>query len=254
MTPKHLIKRDANFAIQYWVCIIFLVSSCTLPGLSSQETDASQQALENTLVAMSLQVTTIAKQATKDAQNIQSQATQFAQQQALLLTRQATLSVQTTPTAFDKETSTLATIQPTSLVSAITSSSSGPNLQTKMQAAKILLFEDISGSKTRLPRYIKEVLDKAGYSYTDVGSGQGWLRDQLESETNWDLIIISSEISGRISGDFFDKLAALASKGAALILEFGDLDEIFDGKSKNLLNECGIEYEMDLPGSASGPL
>jgi len=38
----------------------------------------------------------------------------------------------------------------------------------------LLLFDDISGSKIRFPRYVKEALEKGAFSYTDVGNGQGW--------------------------------------------------------------------------------
>lgn len=250
---KHSTMNDAYVVFHSLILSLFWISACTSPIISSPEASDSQQSLESTIVSMKQQITTLEKQTTQDAQEINIQTTQLAQQQSLLLTQQAAISPTNAQTSIG-DTATLTPTQVTPSVAIKIPSKDDVDIQTKIQTAKILLFEDISGSKTRLPRYVKKALDIAGYSYTDVGSGQGWLKDQLESNTNWDLIIISSEVSGRISGDFFDRLSDYALNGTALILELGDLDAIYDGKSKDFLNRCGIEFEMDLPGSASGSI
>lgn len=250
---KHSPIRDAYGDFHILFFSLFWISACTSPVISSPEGSNTQQSLESTIVSMKQQITTLQKQTTQDAQEINIQTTQLAQQQYLLHTQQGAPSPTDAQTP-GAETTTLLSAHITPSETIKSPSKDDFDIQTKIQTAKILLFEDISGSKTRLPRYVKKALDNAGYSYTDVGSGQGWLKDQLESNTNWDLIIISSEVSGRISGDFFDRLSDFALNKTSLILELGDLDAIYDGKSKDFLNKCGIEFEMDLPGSASGPI
>jgi len=182
----------------------------------------------------------------------------LAHQQTLLLTQQASLSTQNPqPSEVGNTlpiTTGLPTITPATSKSGAETQKSDAQLNAQMQAAKILLFEDISGSKTHLPRFVKETLDKTKYSYTDVGSGQGWLKEQLASEIDWDLIIVSSEVSGRISGEFFDYLSDYAAKGTAIILELWGLDDVYQGKSKTFLDDCGIEFEMDWSSASSSPL
>ncbi|MBN1537890.1 MAG: hypothetical protein JW908_14220 [Anaerolineales bacterium] len=257
-----------------------LISACTLPFLSSQENDNYQQSLDSTVAAMNFQATSIAQQATQEAQSMQ--ATMLAQQESLLATQQAALAQQGEQTAAKEigETSPETTEQPDSSPPLATEepvettplTTEEPEDETdtpeetetiqmddvdmdaKIKSAKILLFEDVSGVTPPMVRMVKESLDSANYSYTDVGSAQGWLKDQLMSDSGWDLIIMSSEYGGRITGEYFDYIMEYASKGTAIILEFWDLDAIFQGKSKTLLDECGIEFEKDWTGGAAGTL
>jgi hypothetical protein len=96
---------------------------------------------------------------------------------------------------------------------------------------------------------VKEALDNAGYSYTDVGSAQGWFKDQLVSQKEWDLIIVASEISGmfsgqgRISGEYFNYLEQNLDKGVALVMELPTLNYIYQGNIRTILDKCGIEFQ-----------
>jgi len=268
------------FSLGIILIITVLVSACTIPFLSSGEDDGYQQSLDSTVAAINLQATSMVQQATQEAQNMQ--ATMLAQQQSLLATQQAALSQQSdqiseaeagenSPSTTEEpgESSPLATEEPGATIPLTTEEPVEPevspevtdsvqvddaDLDAKIQAANILLFEDVSGVTPPKVRMVKEALDQANYSYTDVGSAQGWLKDQLMSDTNWDLIIMSSEYGGRITGEFFDYLLDFASKGTAIILEFWDLDAIYQGKSKALLDECGIEHQVDWTGGAASAL
>jgi len=62
----------------------------------------------------------------------------------------------------------------------------------------------MSGNRYKVERYVKRALDEAGYIYTDVGSAEGWLKKELVSPADYDLLIISSELTGKISGEYFD--------------------------------------------------
>ena len=203
---KHynLFTKKTFFILGTIFCLPALLLSCSL--LPS----GAEKSLQATISAMNAQATVIAQQATQQALNIQ--ATLLAQQ-ALQLTQVAQPTqppaVATQPPA---ETAQITlTTQTTSISEA--------ELEEKIKSAKILLFEDISGNTLGLLRYIKESLDSAGYSYTDVGSAQGWLKDQLLSLKEWDLIIIASEMSGRVSGEYFDYIQDHLNRGTSVIIE-----------------------------------
>ncbi|MBN1537678.1 MAG: hypothetical protein JW908_13150 [Anaerolineales bacterium] len=115
--------------------------------------------------------------------------------------------------------------------------------EDKIPAANILLFEDMAGRSGS--RYIKAALDAANYSYTDVGSAQGWLKTNILSNGPWDLIIVASEARTKIQGEFFDMLLDEIHSGTAVIIEIWDGDFLAGGKLGNLLTECGVEVHGD---------
>lgn len=203
----------------------------------------SQVSLQATILALSAQGTSVALQATQDAINLQSSS----------LAQQATLLAQ--PTPLPPEVSLAPTIIPITptLEAPATSATPNPEIEARIKAAKILLFEDTSGNQLGLLRYVKEALDLGGYSYVDVGSAQGWLKDKLISDEEWDLIILASEVSGRvlgsgsgrISGEYYNYIKDRLDGGAAVIMETWNLDDISQGNVRRILDECGVEFEAD---------
>jgi hypothetical protein len=119
------------------------------------------------------------------------------------------------------------------------------DLDALRKGAKILLFEDMSGHPSKVARYIKPALEDAGYIFTDVGSAQGWLKEQLVQNKEWDLLIISAEASGRISGEYFDLIREFLESGAGVIMEMWDIDSLSQGKIKPILDQCGVELDKD---------
>jgi hypothetical protein len=116
-------------------------------------------------------------------------------------------------------------------------------LETRIKASKILLFENLSGS--RQVRYAKRALDEGGYFYLDVGSATGWFKDQLLSNEDWDLVIAAAEARKEFGGEYFEYLHDQVNKGAALIIEFWDIDNAPEGRIKPLLNDCGVNFQSD---------
>lgn len=209
--------------------MVLLSITCALSGSSDSSSEA-------TLQAMAMQGTALALQATQEAVNLQ--ATSLALQsggqsnggttppEEPLVTIPPTLPVEETPTPF---------IQP----------GQSMDLDALRKGAKILLFEDMSGHPSKVARYIKPALENAGYIFTDVGSAQGWLKDQLVQNKDWDLLIISAEASGRISGEYFDLIREFLDAGAGVIMEMWDIDSMSQGKIKPILDQCGVELEKD---------
>jgi hypothetical protein len=76
--------------------------------------------------------------------------------------------------------------------------------------------------------------------------------EQLNSGTDWDLIIIAAEARGSISGDYWDAIKRRVDKGTGLIAEVWYIDDIGGGKIAPLLDECGVELQKDwyrVPGA-----
>lgn len=85
--------------------------------------------------------------------------------------------------------------------------------------AKILLYEDIAQNTSGLERYVKQALDDAGYQYMDIKGDQNQLMSQILGNVQWNLIIISAEVNGKIPGDYFEYLVYHFQRGTALIIE-----------------------------------
>jgi|GEM_PF-744158 len=170
------------------------------------------------------------------------EATQIAQAvQATLQAQQATQqAAQPTPQVVVNVPSDTPPAPTSTSLAAVTPAS---DLERQIKSAKILLFEDMSGRGEA--RYIKEALDAAGYSYTDVGSAVGWFKDRLISSEDWDLIISASEARTKVQGEFFVYLYDHIKKGEAVIIEIWDLDDLKSGKIAPLLLDCGIEVQSD---------
>lgn len=112
-----------------------------------------------------------------------------------------------------------------------------------LKSAKILVFEDMSAS--RHIRYVKEALDRDEYFYLDVGSAKGWFKSQLLSSEDWDLIIASAESRSDFGGEFFQYIDDQVARGASTIIEFWDWDAAPMGKSKLILDRCGVNFQAD---------
>ncbi|PWH19233.1 MAG: hypothetical protein DDG59_03545 [Anaerolineae bacterium] len=207
----------------------------TVEALARQATLAAAgqgNAVEATMQALAEQGTQVAAQATQMALDLQ--ATSEALQQT---TAEAPATEQPPST---EAPSTGETEPPP-----IPSEPPQPDLEAQIKAARILLFEDTSGHRYGMERYVKSALDQEGYTYIDVGSAQGWLKDQLLGSSDWDLIIVSSEAYGKIQGEFFPYLEQHLERGTAVVLEMWEVDSLHQGKMSSLLKKCGVEFYKD---------
>jgi hypothetical protein len=231
MKMKKRMIRLTGFLLSC-VLILFVTLSCSFPV-----SDPQIEGLEQTRVALEVLLTrqAIDAQLTQPAallatQNAQmtafaSQATEIAQQAAIATV--APLEVQVTPTL---------EVTPTA------------NINLQIRAAKILLYENMSGEKIYdlyHPRYVQAALDRGGYSYTNVGSALGWFKDNLLNQPEWDLIIASSEAHNKLSGEYFTYILDHINRGSAFILEIWDLDDMSGGTIAPILKQCGVEVYAD---------
>lgn len=222
-----------------FLIILLATTGCNLAGSYNQ----SQQ-LEQTRVAIGEQLTkqAIEIQLTRPAQ---IQATQNAQ--ATILAQQSTEYAQRATVAA-ASTATLNASQQENTPTPTAKTTPAINIDTQIQAAKILLYENISGQKiygVYWPRYVQAALDRAGYSYTNVGSALGWFKNSLLTTTDWVLIIASSEATNKLQGEYFTYILDQLNRGAAVILEVWDLDLIGSGTIAPILEKCGIALYSD---------
>jgi len=237
---------------------MMIFSSACMLTLSTPASNlgATQAALDMqaTLLAMKAeqdaQGTSAAANATQVAQNVQStmlayQGTQLSQQ----ATQQA--AQPTSPPPSPQIIINFPT-QPPPQPTATPPTSASPteaiptpaaDIEATIKSAKILLFEDMAG--TRQLRYWKEALDLGDYTYTDDGSAQGWFKDHLLSGTDWDLIIAASESRVKIQGEYFIYLNDYIKKGTAVIIEHWDLDDLSQGMVAPILTKCGVALYRD---------
>ncbi|MEN6298564.1 MAG: hypothetical protein ABFD51_01430 [Anaerolineaceae bacterium] len=241
-------KRGIIIAL---IAILFVTLSCDL-------TSSSNTSAEMTMAALNVQSTIMAQQGAQnlDATNqaMQLQFTKSAlDMQGTIQAQQALLSavpptVAPPPTQeplppVQTEAPPPSTEAPPPVVSEAPAGLSDEELEKKINAAKILLFEDMSG--TGWYRYVQEGLDLHGWAYTDVGSAQGWFKDNLLSGTDWDLIIAASESRTKIQGEFFVYLNDYIKKGTAVVIEHWALDDLSQGKVAPIMAKCGIGLYRD---------
>jgi hypothetical protein len=78
-----------------------------------------------------------------------------------------------------------------------------------------------------------------------VGDAMGDLLTNLNSSTQWDLIIVAAESRSAISGEYFDVLIDQIDRGSAMILEIWYIDDIAQGRIQPVMQRCGISFQRD---------
>lgn len=237
-----------------WICVIALLIFLSGCSVIENVTGITRKQFEQTGIALDLRSTQLALQATQLYLGYAetAYATRLAQDvQSTLQPRMQAPNVPHTAQEGGKNSKGNATlvpgteISPTSSPPPFATATPAPqgDWEEKIQSSKILLFEDMAGRSGS--RYIKEALDNANYSYTDVGSAQGWLKKNILTNGPWDLIIVASEARTKIQGEFFDMLLDEIKAGTAVIIEIWDGDFLANGKLGGLLTECGVEVHAD---------
>jgi len=122
--------------------------------------------------------------------------------------------------------------------------SSAEDINKMIDKANILIYEDVVGYPEMLP-YIMKALERIGGHHQYVGDAEGVFMDQLSSDTKWDLIIMSAEVRGSISGDYWTLLTNQVNRNVALVAEAWYLDKISRGKISPFLEQCGIEVQKN---------
>jgi hypothetical protein len=85
----------------------------------------------------------------------------------------------------------------------------------------------------------------SGGRVIEVGDAVGNFMSQLNSPTQWDLIVVAAEARSGVRGEFWDVIYNQVQRGAALVTEIWYLDDIINGRISPLMSECGLKLYRD---------
>ena len=205
------------------VLLMFVVSACNLPASSN-----NNSGIEETRVALAIQQTSVAMQ-------------------------QATLAagVEKTPTTFPPaETYTpypTYTAAPRDAEIVSTPTATPADMSQRIKASNILIYEDIVGYPKLVPIVTSTInsMSFSGGKIINVGDALGRFKEQANSATKWDLMIVASEVRSGFSGEMFEMMYDHINNGGAVIIEVWHLDKIASGKIAPILSKCGVSLFRD---------
>jgi hypothetical protein len=257
------------YACLLGTCLVLLFVA-SLAGCSLVQTDPAQAAKETSLKETELEVnvkqTLLARQATDqgpsgtlEAQKatLRAQAAQ-ATQAAMDATVAAggAIAPNVDPTQAAQMTAQFESFQQTQgAIQAQQTAAGGGLAQTpgplspedlrgRMQSANILLYEDMV-ARLDTNRYVKDTLERMGLHFKDDGNAVGWLKNDMESSTSWDLVIIAAEEKSQAPGEFFTYALNALDKGSSVIMEVWYLDKAAYGTASSLLDRCGLAFGLN---------
>ena len=204
------------------VSISILVSACGLVG-------GVDPSLQQTQIALAIQST-----------QLSLQQTEMAQQAVVPPTTAPEPTLQPTYTPYPTFTSEAPPpVEPTAEAGFL-------SFDEWKQDANILLYDNMyvfpnSGNM------ISVALDGLGLgaNTTNTKDAMGNFMSNLNSGTQWDLIIIGGEFRDAISGEFFDLIADQVDRGVSVVIEIWYIDQIYYGRIQPVMQRCGIALHRD---------
>ncbi len=209
---------------KWLTALLVLISAalaCSIPG--STGTDPS---LEETRVALAIQQTSLAnQQATLLAPTIPPPAATY------------------TPYPTYTLPAPLVTEAATSTVPAATT----VDMHELIKGSNILIYEDMVGYPSQLPMVERTIsaMSFSGGKIVNVGDALGTFKQHANSATQWDLIIVASEVRSGFSGEMFEMMYDHIDNGGAVIIEAWHLDKIANGRIAPILSQCGVRFQRN---------
>jgi hypothetical protein len=214
--------------------MLFLASlACALPAAETNEPPG----LEKTSIALAVEQTSLAMDKTTLQAGDAATAT---------LAPSQTLPPPPTGTAAPPT----ATLEPTAALPSPTAtpepSPSAMDIEARIKAANVLVFEDMAGYYERKP-LVRQAVNEMNFSggrVIQVNDALGKFKEQLLNTTSWDLILIAAEHRSAVQGEFWQYVYDQLNRGAALAIEVWYLDEHYTD-IQPIFRECGIAYLKD---------
>jgi hypothetical protein len=124
------------------------------------------------------------------------------------------------------------------------------DLEARIKAAKVLLYEDTD--ELGIGQWIQDAVEGMGLNYTQTGSYSGHFMEYLNSGIPYDLIIVGAEDRDKITGEFWDVISTRVTRDkAALIAEVWYLSREANGPISKILGPCGVSYRKEYPVAES---
>ncbi len=225
-------KRQLMCALVLFVLSLVL-GACEMPS-------GGDQSLQDTQVALAIQQTGMAMEQTSAAQASPPTLTPEPTLQPTYTpyptyTSQPEQPATEEPPAEEPPEETEATEEPAPAVS----------FDVWLEDAQILLYDDMFGLGEA--PIVENAIDGLGLGSNtkNVGGAMGDFLSNLNSATQWDLIIIAAESRGAISGEYFDVIADQMDDGTAIIIEIWYIDDIAQGRIQPVMQRCGIAFHKD---------
>lgn len=121
------------------------------------------------------------------------------------------------------------------------------DISGSIKASNILIYEDIVGYPAVVPMVSNTInsMNFSGGKIVNVGDALGSFKEHANSATNWDLMIVASEVRSGFSGEMFEMMYDHIDNGGAVIIEAWYLDKIASGKIAPILSRCGVSFFRD---------
>ncbi len=218
----------------------FVLLSCNLPiSLSAPAADPS---MEETRIAVGIQQTMIAVRETELAAVPQEPSAAPTEPPVEVVVTATPAPPTETPPPLEP---TWTNVPPETAVPE--PSPTTENMEDRIRAANILVFEDIRGyyDLTQWVHSAMNGMDFSGGKVLEVGDAVGDFMKALNSPVEWDLIIVAAEARSGVRGEFWDVIQDQVNDDVALIAEVWYLDDTANGRIAPLLAKCGVSYQKD---------
>ena len=213
----------------------FLLASCGII------TDNNSADIQNTRVALAIQQTSLAMAQTQNAEAGASQSTPEMEIQPTY-TPYPTYTPQVVEEVVVEEQPTVEVPTPTVQTAAIEPALS---FEDWLAGTNILIYDDMYGEGE--PQVVENALDGLGLGRNtkNVQDAMGDFLSNMNSSTDWDLIIVAAESRRSISGEYFDVIADQIDRGSSIIIEIWYIDDIFYGRIQPVMQRCGISLHRE---------
>ncbi|MCB0117886.1 MAG: hypothetical protein H6634_17170 [Anaerolineales bacterium] len=121
------------------------------------------------------------------------------------------------------------------------------DINSKIKASNILIYEDAVGDPSLVPVVGSTInsMNFSGGRIINTGDALGKFRDNANSATNWDLMIVAAEVRTSFSGEMFEMMYDHIDNGGAVIIEVWYIDKVINGKIAPILSNCGVTLFRD---------
>jgi hypothetical protein len=225
----HNLEEEQVRRIYYFGIVVLIVGlllvSCSLPL-------GSDAGLESTRMALAVQQTSMALEQTRAAQSVTAEETQA-------------VAIQPTYTPYPTYTSQVEAPPPAVDESPTEEPEPAMSFEEWLDDVEILLYDDMYGLGDS--PIIENAIDGLGLGSNtkNVGGAMGDFLSNMNSSTQWDLIIVGAESRTSISGEYFDVIADQIDRGSSFIFEVWYIDDIAHGRIQPVMQRCGISFQRD---------
>ncbi|MBI3151260.1 MAG: hypothetical protein HYZ21_03960 [Chloroflexi bacterium] len=168
-------------------------------------------------------------------------------QQTSLAIQQATLNAPTLPPPAETYTPYPTYTALPAGADVVLPTSTTVDIRARIKSSNILIYEDIVGYPSLMPIVDGTInsMSFSGGKIINAADGLGTFKQNANSATPWDLMIVASEVRSGFSGEMFEVMYDHIDNGGAVIIELWHLDKIASGKIAPILNKCGVRLFRD---------